>query len=298
MERRDDAGTGEARQGGAGSTPPPGSAVWQSRQGAWVHSGARLPVDVLLEPGAVIADQVELGPGCEVHAGAVVYGPSRFGPGNKVFAGAVIGGAPQDSSYSGEPTRLEVGEDNVFREGVTVSRGTPKGGGLTRIGNRNYFMANSHVGHDTTIEDDCVFANGALVAGHCVVGSRVNLAGNSAVVQFATVGRLSFLGGVCGARKDLEPFLVHEQSPRTGKSEPIRLNVIGLERAGISPENIQSLKTAYRILFRDSSVLSFEASREAIVAKGALCDEVEELLEFIRRMQAGRFGRQLDKPRS
>lgn len=271
-----------------------GSTGYREHGGAWIHETARLEDGVALDPGAVIGPDVRVGRGCRFGAGAVVYGPTELGPDNHVHAGAVIGGDPQDVGYRGEPTRLEIGSGNVFREGVTISRGSPKGNALTSIGNRNYFMAESHAGHDSVIADDCIFANAVLIAGHCAVHSGANFAGGAAIVQFTTVGRLAFLGGMAGGRQDLEPFLVHDCVQGGLRSVPIAVNKVGLRRAGIPEDSIERIRVAYKLLFRRKirRIRPDEVRRE-VKRRGALSSEVEELLEFVERKHAGHFGRQL-----
>jgi UDP-N-acetylglucosamine acyltransferase len=257
-----------------------------------------VPEDADLEPGAVIGADVEMGPGTRVGAGAVVYGPTRLGAGNQIHSGAVLGGAPQDLSYRGEPTRLEIGDRNVFREGVTVSRASTKERGVTRIGNDNVFMGSSHIAHDCVVEDRVILANGALVAGHCHVQANVNMAGGSAIAQFVTIGRLAFVGAMSGARKDVEPFLCHDFTNRGPETSPICVNTVGLQRAGVSAEVIARLRTAFKVLFlgREAHRDLGEARRE-IESRGGLCAEVEELLDFMARKQAGKMARQR-QPRS
>jgi UDP-N-acetylglucosamine acyltransferase len=268
-------------------------------QGAWVHETARLADDVQLAPGAVVGAEVSVGRGTSVGHHAVLLGPMVLGEDNRVHAGAVLGGDPQDVGFQGQPVRLEIGSRNVFREGVTISRGSHKGSGVTRIGNDNYFMAGSHVGHDSIVEDRCVFANGVLIAGHCHVHANANFSGGSAIVQFTSVGRFVFLGGLAGARSDLEPFIVHDLTSTTSGTmgRPIAINQVGLRRGGISEEAILKLKTAFKVLFIRGELDLAEARRE-IERRDALSSEVDELLEFIQRKRSGRFGRYLERPKA
>lgn len=262
--------------------------------GAWIHPEARLAEGAVVEPQAVIGADVAVGKGTWIGAGAVIYGPAALGEENQVHPTAVLGGAPQDVGYGGEPTRVVIGSRNVFREGVTVSRGTPKGSGVTRIGDDNYFMAGSHVGHDCVIEDRVVLANDVLIAGHCHVASNVNMAGGVAIVQFTTVGRFAFLGGLAGSTMDCEPFLAHDGMP----ARPKGINVVGLRRGGFAHATINKLKEAYRVLFSGSlkGGDDLEEARREIDRRGAICDEVQELLDFMKRSRAGRYGRQGQAP--
>jgi UDP-N-acetylglucosamine acyltransferase len=224
----------------------------------------------------------------------VVYGPTRLGEENQVFPHAVIGGPPQDLGYAGQPTRLEIGHRNVFREGVTVSRASTKAEGVTRIGSDGLFMANSHVGHDCVVGDRVILANGVLLAGHCLVEPYANIAGGCAIAQFITIGRCAFICGTSGVRKDVEPFLSHDLRARThGEPLPACVNEVGLRRAGFGQEVIRNLREAYKVLFlgkepfRNSEI----RAREEIGRRRALCPEVEELLAFIARKRGSRFGR-------
>lgn len=261
---------------------------------------ARLPEDprdIVLEPGAIIGADVELGPGCWVGSHAVIYGPTRLGAKNQVHAHAVLGGAPQDLSYSGQPTRLEIGDRNVFREHVTISRASTKANGVTRIGNDNFLMASSHIGHDCIIEDRVILANSVLLAGHCHVQSNANIAGAVACAQFTTVGRFAFICGTSGVRKDCEPFISHDlRGHHAPEPVPACINEVGLKRAGTAPEVLQCLRSAYKVLFiRDEGRIDLAAARKEIERRNAICPETEELLLFIERKRKSRFGRALGK---
>jgi len=265
--------------------------------GAWIHPEATVDASAMVEPGAVIGADVKIGPKCWVGAGAVIYGPTTLGAENEVHPTAVLGGAPQDVGFGGEPTRLEVGDRNVFREGVTISRATTQAEGITRIGSGCFFMAGSHVGHDCTIGNNVILANDVLIAGHCTIGDNVNMAGGVAIVQFSTVGRFAFIGGLSGTTMDCEPFLLHDEMPARTKG----VNIVGLRRGQFSHETINNLKEAYRVLFSDASLKGgddLEGARAEIERRGAICDEVLELLEFMKRSREGRFGRQAQKPRA
>lgn len=264
------------------------------RQGAWIHDNARIESGVVLEPGAVVGPGVHIGRDCWLGANAVIYRDTTLGRENRVYPGAVLGGDPQDLEYKGQPTRLEIGDRNVFREHVTISRGAPKGHGFTRIGNDNFFMASSHVGHDCVVADRCIFTNGVLIAGHCHIESNVNFAGGTAIVQFTTVGRFVYLGGLAGARHDLEPFLIHDckAGDPPNRCSTVGVNEVGLRRGGVSGEAIRNLKTAFKVLFVRGVTNPDEALAE-VDRRGAVCGEVEELIDFVRRKRTGRFGRQL-----
>ncbi len=263
--------------------------------GAWIHRDARVAEDVVLEPGAFIGRDVEIGAACWVGAAAVIYGPTKIGEGNRIHGTAVLGGAPQDLTYRGEPTRLEIGDRNVFREGVTIHRASTKGEGVTRIGNDNFLMGYTHIGHDTIVEDRVITANGVLIAGHSHIQSYVNFSGGFGTAQFVTVGRYAFMGALSGTRTDLEPFLCHDATPGKGaQARPQCVNEVGLKRAGFSPEVIRHLRSAYKVLFLREGRKDLAEARQELGRRGALCPEVEELLAFMERKQASRFGRHLN----
>lgn len=267
---------------------PTGGEIREIR-GSWIHSSAEIGEGVTIEPGVYVGPGVRIGPGCVIHTGAVIRRDTILGRENRIHSTAVLGDDPQDVGYGGQPTRLEIGDHNVFREGVTIHRGSVKEQGVTRIGSRNFFMATAHVGHDSVVEDQCVFANGALIAGHCRIGRAVNFGGGAAVVQFVTVGRYAFLGGLAGSRQDLEPFLRHDAVDQGTRSRPIGVNVVGLRRAGFSEDVITRLKTAYRTLILDKGG-DFGTRVKSLRESGAWCDEVQELADFLERKVAGRFG--------
>ena len=265
--------------------------------GAWIHPEARIAGGVAIEPGAVIGADVEVGAGSWIGAGAVIYGPTVLGRENQVYPTAVLGGPPQDVGYKGEPTRLVIGDRNVFREAFTASRASTKGDGVTRIGSDCYFMAGSHVGHDCVIGNRVILANDVLIAGHCTIGDNVNMGGGVAIVQFSTVGRFAFIGGLSGTTMDCEPFILHDDMP----CRPKGINIVGLRRGQFDYKAINNLKEAYRVLFTESQKggEDLEAARAEIERRGAICEEVLELLEFMKRSREGRFGRQAQpKPKT
>jgi UDP-N-acetylglucosamine acyltransferase len=222
----------------------------------------------------------------------VIEGPTRIGAGNRFFSGAVIGSDPQDMKYAGEPTRLRIGDGNVFREQVTVNRGTVPGGGETVIGGDNLFMAGAHVAHDCRIGDGVIIANGVLLAGHVHIEDHAGIGGVVGVHHFVTIGRGAFVGGFSAVRKDVPPYLVVEGSP----IEVRGVNVVGLQRWGFSTERIAALQKACRKLF-GSGLPRAEAIRE-LRSSGMLHDDLRYLIEFLERSDAGRHGRALETIRA
>jgi UDP-N-acetylglucosamine acyltransferase len=254
-------------------------------QTAHIHSTAviapeaELAADVEVGPYAVLEGAVKLGPGCVIRPGAHLVGPLTMGRNNKVFSHAVIGEQPQHLKYNNEPTRVEIGDNNIFREHVTVHRGTTQSW-VTRIGNNNFLMANSHVAHDCQIGNNCLLANGALVGGHCVLEDNVMLSGNAATHQFVRVGRLALLSGVSGTTKDIPPFIIQQRINCI-----VGVNVVGMRRAGIPTSHIDAVRRAFHILYREQRVLpSAVAQIEREVGE---VPEVVEMLTFIRASTRG-----------
>jgi UDP-N-acetylglucosamine acyltransferase len=252
---------------------------------AQVHPTALLSPEVEIAEGvqigpyAILEGQVQIGRGCVIRPHVHLCGPLVLGQGNEVFTGAVLGERPQHLKYQGEPTRLEIGDYNVFREGVTIHRGTTHSW-TTRIGSHNYFMVNSHVGHDCAIGNHCLFANGALVAGHCTIEDRVYLSGNCAIHQFVRVGRLALLSGCSVTTKDMPPFLIQQ-----GINNVLGVNVVGMRRAGISNDRINAIRQAFHILLRESLLIPVALAR--IEKEWPEIDVITELVQFIRQSSRG-----------
>src|SRR5262249_41864864 len=195
----------------------------------------------------VIGPGVTVGRDCEVRAHATVDGPgTELGDRNRLYEGCVVGSPPQDKKYKGEPTRLVVGDDNIVREHVTIHRGTPTGGGVTRVGSRNMLLVGCHVAHDCDVGDDIVMSNHVLLAGHVRVEDRAILNGAAAMNQFGTVGTMSYIGGLTRLVRDAPPYMVTEGHP----ARTVKVNAVGLARNGVPPERVEVLQHAFRHLFR------------------------------------------------
>ena len=233
---------------------------------------------VRVGPYAVIDEGVELGANCVVGPHVYLTGLAKIGAGNQFHAGSVIGDTPQDLKYKNEPTGLRIGDNNVFREHVTIHRST-KTSEETVIGSRNFFMQHSHVAHNCVIADDTIIAGGALLAGHVVVQDRVFISGNCLVHQFCRVGRLAMMQGGSAISKDLPPFCIALQG-----NEMCGLNVVGLRRAGFSTEERFELKQLYKALFR-----SGKNSREALAAAQKTFSSAPSkiLLDFVAEAKRG-----------
>ncbi len=248
---------------------------------ALIDPGAEIAEGVEIGPYAVIGAGVRIGTGTRIQHHASVLGPTVIGRENDIFPFASLGTAPQDLGYRGEPTRLETGDRNVFREFVTVNRGTSKGGGLTKIAGNCYFMSYSHVAHDCVLGNNVIMANSAALGGHIHIGDNAILGGLVAVHQFVRIGRLAMIGGVSGVPKDIPPFMIASGE----RAELYGLNSIGLKRHGFTADQISQLKRAYRLLFRSGLALKEAVSKVGGEFAGA--EEVEELLDFIRTSKRG-----------
>ena len=242
---------------------------------AEVAGNARIAAGVEIGAFAVIGPDVEIGAGCWIGPHAVINGQTRMGLRNKVFQFASIGDAPQDIKYAGEPTRLEIGDDNTFRECVTVNRGTTKQQGVTRIANNNLFMAYSHVAHDCQVGSHCVLANVATLGGHVVLGDWVHMGGFSGVHQFGKVGGHAFIANNAAVTRDIPPYLLAVGQPAV----PHSVNAIGLARRGFTPEQVRNIKNAFRILYREELKLADALLKLRELASQA--PEIAALVEFI-----------------
>ena len=242
---------------------------------AIVSSEAQLAADVVVGPFTVIGPGVVIGAGTWIGPHAVINGPTIIGRDCKVFQFASIGDAPQDKKYRGEPTRLEVGDRNVFREFCTINRGTVSGHGVTRIGDDNLFMAYSHVAHDCIVGSKCVMSNCTALAGHVEIGDWVILSGYAAVHQFCKVGAHAFLANNAAVTRDVPPYVMVAGSP----AEPKGINSEGLKRRDFDAGQIANIKNAYRVLFR--SGLKLAEATEQLKVLAATQPEVGAFVEFL-----------------
>jgi UDP-N-acetylglucosamine acyltransferase len=249
---------------------------------AIISPEAKLGKGVQVGAFAVVGAGVELAEGCLLREHAVIHGPSKFGAGNVFHPFCVIGGDPQDYTFGGERVELVAGDANIFREYVTVSRGTVKGGGVTRVGNNNLFLSYSHVGHDCQIGDGTLFVNGATLAGHVTVQDFVTIGAFSPVHQFCRLGRYAYIGACTVITQDVLPYslIVTERETKC-----FGANTIGLERKGFSPERISALQRAFRLLLRSKKNTSqaIEEMRKTL----APTSDLEELIEFAEKAERG-----------
>lgn len=249
---------------------------------AVISSEASLAGDVEVGAYSVIGPHVTIGPGCVIGPHVHIEGPVTIGERNSFVGQCSIGTPPQDLKFRGERTELRIGNDNVFREFVTVNRGTVGGGGLTTIGSGNYFMAYAHVAHDCHIGSNTIFANNATLAGHVEVGDYSTIGAFSAVHQFCRVGDHAFIGGGSICTQDVLPY-VKTVGNRPAKTYGI--NSIGLERKGFQKETVEALQRAYRILVR--SHLKMHDAVDRLEAELSFHSEVRYLAEFVRESKRG-----------
>jgi UDP-N-acetylglucosamine acyltransferase len=246
---------------------------------AVVSPQAHIAADVQIGPFSVIGADVVIGSGTWIGPHAVINGPTRIGANNKVFQFASLGDAPQDKKYKGEPTLLEIGDRNVFRESVTVNRGTTHDKGVTRIGNDNLLMAYSHVAHDCLLGDQIVMANCATLGGHVEVGDWVTLGGLSAVHQHTKIGAHCFIAHHAAVTRDVPPYVLAVGRPAV----PHSVNSVGLQRRGFTSEQIRNIRRAYRVVYR--SGLKLKAALEELEKAALTQTEIRPFIDFINRSE-------------
>jgi len=249
---------------------------------AVVSPDAKICKGVEIGAFAVVGSEVELGQECVLHSHAVITGPSKFGARNIFHPFCVLGGDPQDYTYRGDRTQLVAGDGNIFREHVTISRGTKKGGGVTRVGNDNFFLSYSHVGHDCQVGNGTLFVNGATLAGHVTVQDFVTIGAFSPVHQFCHLGKYAYIGACTVITQDVLPFslIVTERETKC-----FGANTIGLERKGFSPERIQVLQRAFKLLLRSrkNTTQALQELRKTL----ANSPDVQDLIAFVEKADRG-----------
>jgi UDP-N-acetylglucosamine acyltransferase len=259
---------------------------------ACVDPRAEIADDVEVGPYSVIGPEVKIGSGTRLIAHACIQGMTTLGEGNVIHPFAVIGGEPQDVSFRGSTTRVEVGDHNIFREGVTVHRGSEKEQGVTRIGSNNLLMVNVHVAHDCVIEDRVIIANNTILGGHGHVESFVTISGGIGIHPFVSIGSYSYVGALSRIYHDVPRFMIIDGNP----SKVRCINVVGLRRYGITPTAIGALHEAHRLIYRAKMTVS--AAAEILESHGHLCAEVKSLLEFIENQHLGKHGRARERWRT
>lgn len=249
---------------------------------AIVAPGAVVPESCSIGPYCTIGPNVVLGEECELVSHVVLDGHTKLGARNKISAFAAIGVPPQDYGYKGEPTRLEMGDDNVIREYVTISRGTTKSEGVTRIGSHCLIMAYTHIGHDSVIGDYCLLANGATLAGHVIVEDYASVGALCPVHQFCTIGKYAYIGGGTTITQDVLPFSLTSAKRET---HAYGLNKVGLARKGFTPERLRRLHRAYRYLL--AAKMNTTQALDQMKADAGEDEDIAYLAAFIERSQRG-----------
>lgn len=243
---------------------------------AIVDPGARLGEKVSVGAFSIIEADVEIGDRTWIGPHVIIRGGTRIGKDNRVFQFASVGEDPQDKKYAGEPTRLEIGDGNTFRECCTLNRGTIQDDGVTRIGNNNWFMAYTHVAHDCMVGNETVLANNATLAGHVHVGDFAILGGFAGVHQFCRIGTYSFIGNNCGITRDVPPYVLVGGPP----AAPRGMNTEGLKRHGFTPEQLRNLRNAYKVVYRSGLRLA-----EAIAKLRETLGAQPELVPFVEFLE-------------
>jgi UDP-N-acetylglucosamine acyltransferase len=247
---------------------------------AIVDPRAEVGAGSIVGPYCVVGSNVALGPNCWLQHHVTLQGPMGAGAGNKFYAYCSIGQQTQDLKYAGEPTYLEIGDENTFREFVTVNRSTLSSG-KTRIGSRGNFLAYSHIGHDCVVGNEVVFSNNGTLAGHVQVDDNAVMGGLTAVHQFCRVGRFAITGGCSKIVQDVPPFMIADGNP----AEIRGVNLVGLERKKFPADRVKLIKEAFRLIYR--SKYNTAQALEAVRKDLAQSEEVREILEFIENSQRG-----------
>lgn len=248
---------------------------------AVVHPEAKIGANVSIGAYSVIGADVEIGEGTWIGPHVVIEGPTVIGKNNQIFQFASIGDAPQDTTYKGEPTRLEIGDNNVIREYCMISRGTVKGGGLTRIGDHNYLMAYTHIGHDCMLGNHIIMVNHAALSGHVIVNDFANIGPYAAVHQFCHIGAYAFIARATYVTKDVLPYVMiagHETAA-------CGINTVGLKRRGFSSEAVDQLRRAYKIIFRKG--LTVQQALAELEMMQAECPEVTLMIDSLNNATRG-----------
>lgn len=257
-----------------------------------VHPRAEIDDDVEIGPFCVVGPDVRIGRGTRLENHVTLMGHVAIGAHNHLFPHVVIGGDPQDVSYTGADTRVEIGDHNVIREGVTINRATEKEDFVTRLGDHNFLMANSHVAHDCKLGSGIIIANGTLLGGHVHVHDYASLSGGVAVHHYATIGSYSFTSGLSRVLHDVPPFMLVEGLP----ARPRCINVVALKRNNFTATAISHLAEAHRLLYR--AKVGLENAREILRASQEVTPQVGQLLEFIAEQQQGKHGRARERRRA
>jgi len=248
---------------------------------AIIHPSAKIAAGVSIGAGTIIGSDVEIGEGSWIGPHVVIEGPTVIGKNNKIFQFASVGDVPQDITYQGESTRLEIGDNNIIREYCMISRGTAKGGGLTRLGNNNFFMAYTHVGHDCMVGNHVIMVSYSALSGHVILNDYTNIGAYSAVHQFCSVGAYAFISRATYVSKDVLPYVMV-----AGHTTAVcGINTVGLRRRGFSSEAIDALRRAYKIVFRKG--LTVQQAVDELEVLGGDYPEVMLMIDSLKQSTRG-----------
>ena len=248
---------------------------------AMIHPSAKLAQGVTVGPGSIIGADVEIGENTWIGPHVVIQGPTRIGKNNKIFQFSSVGDEPQDITYKGEPTRLEIGDNNVIREYCMINRGTVKGGGVTKVGNGNYLMAYSHIGHDCLVGNHIIMINYAALAGHVTIDDYAIIGPYAAIHQFCHVGAYAFIARATYVNKDTLPYVMIAGA----ETSACGINTVGLRRRGFSPAAIDGIRKAYKIIFRKGLTVQ-EAVAELETMQGE-CPEIIPMIDSLNKSTRG-----------
>lgn len=248
---------------------------------ARIAANAKIGANVSIGPWTIIGPDVEIGDDCEIASHVVLKGPARIGKRNRIFQFASVGEDPSDKKFHGEVAWLEIGDDNIIREGATIHRGTEVGGGLTRIGSGNLFMPYTHVAHDCLVGNNTIFSNNAAISGHVVVEDWAILGGYAGVYQFLRIGAHSFIGAQAHVNMDVPAYMMVKGNPPEAKG----INTTGLERRGFSREAIMVLRKAFKILYSQGNTVEEALSELELLA--VTTPEVQLLIDSVRASKKG-----------
>ena len=248
---------------------------------AIIDPSAVIAEDVQIGAYTIIGADVEIGSGCDIKSHVVIDGPTKIGCDNQIYQFSSIGADPQDKKYNGEATLLEIGNDNLIRENVTINRGTEQGGGITKIGNNNWIMAYVHIAHDCIIGSDNTFANNATLAGHVIIDDFVILGGFTLISQFNVIGSYSFSAMGSVISRNIPPYVLVSGH----MAKPIGCNLEGLRRKNYSDTQIKNIRQAYKTLYR--SGLRLEEAEKQLTAMTQEKSEIKVILDFLAAQEGG-----------